>query len=164
MGTDPLAPVWQEVIGWADQFGPLVDLFPFALLLLLKLIWLASGLGVIRYGIRLYLNRRRVEQRRAREGRNGLQEIISRGRISTAANFIQQAAAIVLIGVISILTPQPVRPSVTVFFLLTSAAFVWIAWTSYRIVRGMDASDRDAAAYIRIHAPGVPLLPLDEEG
>lgn len=161
---DPLAPLYNALGAWSDQIDTWVDLAPFALLFFIKIGWNAFGVGLFIYALIARRGRKRTEQRRIARGANGAQKLLSQSRISIANDFLQQSIAAILIGVVALLTPQPVRPSVTAFFLLSSGGFMFLVYKSFHAASTLYSSDRAVIQYLRDHPTQVhDLISEDDE-
>lgn len=136
------------IIAVVDAF---LDAIPDIVLLALKLTWTIFGAILFARGYSLVNRRELIELGRQARAENGLGRIKSRRRIRTARTLRRQGAIILAIGILSLLTPPPVRPSLTLLSLAMSLAFLEIARSTMAQAADMDSGDREEADYLYDH-------------
>lgn len=133
---------WISFLSWLD------DVFPVAFVFVVKVTLLIYAIRILFYAFPLYRMRSRRRVRRLARRLNGLGQILSDSRTGISLDLVHIALALLFIAVLALLTPSPVRPTVTIYTFLVSVIFLFIGYKCLHGVKILSDSDRKAMLYL----------------
>jgi hypothetical protein len=115
-----------------EQYNALI------ILSVIRILWVYIAFRVLIYGVLLRRDWVKADRARALRAPDEVQRLVAKAWIAVTSIVIQQALGLLFVGLLSFITPAPVRPEITLYFLLSAGGFLWFEYSIYRMVRTMD--------------------------
>lgn len=152
---DPFSPLYPLYIQMVDLLNTIKNSVENPVPFLTEYSWTIIAMIFLYKGIMFKLEKKLVEKRRIQAQKNGMRRIRSQMWLGLANDFVQQALAASALGFLSILTPAPVRPQLTILEILVSATLIFIMYKSYMMVNRVNQADRDVINYAKEKFPNL---------